>query len=72
MPDSVQLSHLEALRTDVRDEIKKRIEQRDKYSIQMTIALGAIVGVAFSKPELQKVLTAAPLISVYFTALILL
>lgn len=62
--------HLEKLRDDARDEIKRRIEQRDKYSIQLTIALGAIVAVAFSK-NLDKALLAAPLVSIYFTVLIL-
>jgi hypothetical protein len=52
-------AHLEKLRDDARDEIKRRIEQRDKCSIQLTIALGAIVAVAFSK-NLDKALLAAP------------
>src|SRR6266851_2489301 len=64
-------AHLETLRADVRDEIKRRIEQRDKFSIQLTISLGAILAVAFSKPELSRVLVAAPLVSIYFTVLIL-
>lgn len=68
-PTSV--AHLEGLRADVRDEIKRRIEQRDKYSIQLTVALAAILAVAFSKPELSRVLVAAPLVSIYFTVLIL-
>lgn len=65
------LSHLETLRADVRDEIKRRIEQRDKYSIQLTVSLAAILAVAFSKPDLARVLVAAPLLSIYFTVLIL-
>lgn len=65
------LAHLEILRADVRDEIKRRIEQRDKFSIQLTIALAAILAVAFSRPELTRVLIAAPLVSIYFTVLIL-
>jgi hypothetical protein len=64
-------AHLETLRSDARDEIKRRIEQRDKFSIQLTISLGAILAVAFSKPELSRVLVAAPLVSIYFTVLIL-
>jgi len=64
-------AHLETLRADVRDEIKRRIEQRDKFSIQLTISLGAILAVAFSKPDLSRVLVAAPLVSIYFTVLIL-
>jgi FtsH-binding integral membrane protein len=68
------LDHLEVLRKDTRDEIKRRIEQRDKYSIQMTIALGALIAVSFSStnsPDLRMVLIAVPLVSLYFTVLIL-
>lgn len=62
---------MELLRKDARDEIKKRIEQRDKYSIQLTIALASIVAVSFAYPGLDKVLIVAPLVSIYFTVLIL-
>ena len=65
------LSHLETLRADARDEIKRRIEQRDKFSIQLTVSLGAIVAVSFSRRELGGVIIAAPLVSIYFTVLIL-
>ena len=65
------IAHLEALRQDVRDEVKRRIEQRDHYSIQMTIALGAIVAVSFSPKGFGRALIAAPLVSIYFTVLIL-
>ncbi|MFC1914885.1 hypothetical protein ACFLWK_01365 [Chloroflexota bacterium] len=68
------LAHLETLRQDARDEIKRRIEQRNKYSIQMTIALGALVAVSFSSrfsPDLRAVLIAMPLVSIYYTVLIL-
>ena len=54
-----------------RDEIKSRIEQRDKYSIQLTIALGEIIAVSFSQDDLRRVLMAAPLVSLYFVVLIL-
>ena len=70
MADSRYL-HVEALRGEARDEIKRRIEQRDKYSVQLTVALSALVAVAFSNPALGKVLIAAPLLSIYFTVLIL-
>lgn len=65
--------HLEALRDDARSEIKQRIGQRDKYSVQMTLALGAIVGIGFASPSesIVSVLIAAPLVSIYFTTLIL-
>jgi hypothetical protein len=64
-------AHLETLRQDVRDEVKKRIEQRDKYSIQLSLALAALVAVSFSTTGLRAVLIAAPLVSIYFTVLIL-
>jgi len=62
---------LQALRADARDEIKRRIEQRDKYSNQLTIALGALFAVALAEPGFDRILLAAPLISIYFTVLIL-
>lgn len=65
------IAHLEAIRQDVRDEVKRRIEQRDKYSVQLTVSLGAIVAVAFGATSFEKVLIAAPLISIYFTVLLL-
>lgn len=67
------IAHLETLRADARDEIRQRIEQRDRYSIQMTLALGAILGVGFSSPDehITSVLVAAPLVAIYFTVLIL-
>ncbi|SRR6266849_1862440 len=65
------ISHLEALRMDSRNEIKDRIKQRDNYSIQLTIALGAIVAVSFSPNGFVRALMAAPLVSIYFTVLIL-
>lgn len=65
------IRHLEALRHDIRGEIKQRIEQRDRYSIQLTIALSVIVGLAFSQTGFDRALIAAPLVSIYFTILIL-
>ena len=75
MAEERAIAHFEAILHDKRDEIKRRIEQRDKYSIQLTIALTAIVAVAFSTTNFTtnfgKVLIAAPLVSIYFTVLIL-
>lgn len=65
------IEHLEALRSDIRAEIKQRIDQRDRYSIQLTIALSVIVGLAFSGAGFARVLIAAPLVSIYFSVLIL-
>jgi hypothetical protein len=70
-PLKEQVAHLEILRADARDEIKRRIEQRDKYSVQLTISLSVIIGAAFSEKGLQRVLIAAPLVSIYFSVLIL-
>ncbi|MBI5294908.1 MAG: hypothetical protein HY869_05490 [Chloroflexi bacterium] len=77
--------HFQALRQDIREEMKYRIQQRDAYSIQMTLALGALVGVAATSVATQtqstnvtsiinlayRALIAAPLISIYYTTLIL-
>lgn len=71
MPDGNTIAHLEVIRQDIRDEIKRRIEQRDKFSIQLTFSLGAIVAVSFSTTGFGKVLIAAPLVSIYFTMLII-
>lgn len=71
MDEERAIAHLETIRQDIRDETKRRIEQRDKYSIQLTIALGALVAVSFSTTGLRMVLIAAPLVSIYFTVLIL-
>jgi hypothetical protein len=68
---NAKAAHWEAVRQDIRDEIKRRIEQRDKFSYQMAPGLGAVFGLSFSSDSLRKVLIAAPLIAVYFTALIL-
>jgi hypothetical protein len=65
------IAHFETSRQDVRDEIKRRIEQRDKYSIQLSLALAALLAVSFSTTGLRAVLIAAPLVSIYFTVLIL-
>jgi hypothetical protein len=68
---SVRFVHLLSLRDDIRGEIKTRIQQRDSYSIQLIVALGVIFVVAFAQHGLDKVLIAAPLVSIYFTMLIL-
>ena len=71
MTNDKAIAHLESIRHDIRDEIKRRIEQRDKYSIQLTIALGAIVALSFSTTGFRIAIVAAPLVSIYFTVLIL-
>ena len=71
MPDDPKLSHLESIREDVRDEVKRRIQQRDQYSMQLTVALGAIAVGAFSANGTPRLFILAPLVAIYFTALIL-
>ncbi|REJ92598.1 MAG: hypothetical protein DWQ29_04530 [Planctomycetota bacterium] len=63
--------HLEQLRRDARTEILQRIEQRDKFSIQLTIALAAIVAFSYSEQGSPRMLFAAPIASLYYTVLIL-
>ena len=63
------IAHLEVLRADGRDEIKRRIQQRDQYSIQLTIALSAILAAAFAAGK-QIIVILAPLITAYFVRLI--
>jgi hypothetical protein len=79
------LQHVQHLHEDIRQEIKQRIQQRDAYSIQMTLALATIVSVtAAATAPVQKAndatsivsfayraLIAAPLVSIYYTTLIL-
>jgi Na+/melibiose symporter-like transporter len=65
------IAHLETLRANARDEVKRRIEQRDKYSVQLSIALTALVGISFSITGFRMILIAVPLVSIYFTVLIL-
>lgn len=82
---SSAVEHLEALREDMRSEIKQRIKQRDDYSVQLTITLAAILSIAATATGsstdsatketitrfAHRVLVAAPLVSIYFTVLIL-
>jgi hypothetical protein len=69
-PDT-QIQHLEKLRDDARDEIKRRIQQRDNYSVQQMVALAATIAIAFSNSQFANVLLIAPLASIYFTVLLL-
>ena len=71
--NKLRLEHLERIRDDVRDEVKKRIRQRDNYSIQHIIALGVVFGASLST-EIQfadEIVLFAPFVSIYFTVLIL-
>lgn len=59
-----------SLRDDARDEIKQRIQQRDKYSVQLTVSLGAIAAFALSDSSRGAIVLVAPFVSIYFTGLI--
>lgn len=79
------IAHLETIKNDIRDEIKRRIEQRDKYAAQLLVALGAILVLAISPLpiDLDKdgsapipgrsgiAILGAPLVSLYYIALVL-
>lgn len=65
------ISRLEAITKDAWDEIRQRIQQRDNYSMQLSIALSAVLVAAFSEHGSRKVLILAPLVNIYFTTLIL-
>jgi hypothetical protein len=81
----LRYEHFETMWKDVRDEVKLRIRQRDTYSIQMTVALGTIVGLATTATATTmdnntntsiisyayRAMVAAPLIAIYYTTLIL-
>lgn len=66
----IKINHLEKIREDIRDEIKRRIEQRDRYSIEFTIALSAIIAVSFYQAQNKFILIFLPGISNYFSWLI--
>jgi hypothetical protein len=66
-----RVDHLQQLQLDVRGEVKQRIDQRDKYSIQLTLGLAAIYAFAFSEHGTVRLLFAAPIASLYYTVLIL-
>lgn len=66
-----RIAYLRQLLDQARDEIQKRIEQRDKYAIQLVIALTAVLTVAFSEFGGRMVILAAPLPTIFFTRLTL-
>lgn len=70
-----QIEHLERSRAYVREELMLRMKQRDSYAIQMMIAFGGLIGLYYafehSSISIPLVLIAAPLISIYFTKLIM-
>lgn len=80
---NIAIDHLEKLREAANGQIRERVAQRDQYAVQLTIALGTILGVALTSAlsdpgasmadiltRAHRVLLAAPLVSIYFTFLI--
>jgi hypothetical protein len=65
-----KIAHIEAIRTDLRDEVKRRIEQRDAYSIALATASGGAVAVALSNPDFRPAFAAIPLFFLFFTHLL--
>ena len=65
------VEHLYATQKDVRDEIKRRIEQRDKFILQQVVSTALITGFALSEKGSPKLLLAVPFVWIYFTGLVL-
>ena len=68
-PNDPRIGHLEAVRLDIREEIKQRIRQRDAYELQMAFSVGAI-GAAAATAEEPALVLAAPLAALYFLGLL--
>ncbi len=60
-----KLETLLAVREDARGEIKARIEQRDRYSLQLLVGLGAIAAAALSQKGLGWLWLLAPVIAAH-------
>jgi hypothetical protein len=69
--DVIQINHFEALRQDARNEIIERIKERRSYSIQLGIALGAILFALKEQAFMPQLLFITPVVSFYFTLQIL-
>lgn len=72
------IEHLEKTRALVREELLQRMKQRDTYSIEMTVVIGALgaIGIAISsdkrlEPILLLILIVTPFLALYFTKLIM-
>ena len=70
IPKELQ-QHYENINSDIRNEIKQRITQRDSYSVQMIVSVGVLLTIAFGNSKYDKVIIALPLFSIYYTMLIL-
>lgn len=69
--DEERIRYLEMMRSDLRDEVKQRITQRDNYAVQMVVALGVILVGVLSFNGNTIFLLFAPLVTLYYTFLIL-
>jgi len=77
-----RMAYLVGIRDDLRNEIKQRILQRDRYANQLTLAMGAIMAVAMvpglgapgntplARPYLG-LLVVVPLVGIFYSSLIL-
>jgi hypothetical protein len=66
MTVSEQIAHLEHLRNDLRDEIKRRNEDRERYQIEILTLFGTIIVFSFLNEGPHLLLSAIPAISLYF------
>jgi len=62
--DSDKLSHYDKVRRDMREEVVKRISQRDRFGIECFIAIGTLT---IAATQIGWALFAAPLISLYYS-----
>ncbi|TFE24539.1 hypothetical protein [Cohnella luojiensis] len=69
--DDKKLSHYEKVREDVRNEIKLRMRQRDRFAIHLITMLTLLFAVAFAEESYNLILVAAPMLSVFYTLMIL-
>lgn len=61
-----EIAHLESLREDLRDEIKRRNEDRERYQIEIITLFGTIIAVSFLDEGPHLLLAAIPAVSLYF------
>lgn len=79
-----ETDHLQAIWNDIRDDIKKKTDQRSSYAVQYILALAALVGayITLNSPTVSNttgsdsiigaiLLLFAPPISIYYTILIM-
>jgi hypothetical protein len=61
---SERLEHYDNVRNDMRDEVKRRISQRDRFGIQCFITIGALL---IAATQMHWVLLTIPAIAIYYT-----